>query len=45
MDEKGIKIGIGRTNRRKREKTTGYWGLKTGGGKGQPYEKKRKRMD
>ena len=32
--------GLGRANLRKKEKTNGYWGLKPGGGEGQPKEKR-----
>ena len=67
MISRGSKQGAGRANLRKREKTDGLLGLKTGrrvdqptgkektnrlvgakntgGGKGQPKEKREKRMD
>ena len=40
MVKMGSKQGAGRANLRKREKTNGLLGLKTGGGLGQPKEKR-----
>ena len=39
---RGSKQGAGRANLGKREKTNGLLGLKTGGGVGQPKEKREK---
>ena len=40
MSSRGSKQGAGRANLRKREKTNGLLGLKTGGGAFQPKEKR-----
>ena len=42
MISRGSKQGAGQANIRKREKTNGLLGLKTGGGAGQPKEKREK---